>query len=129
LKNLKSGELKDALKHFFHHEGDDHDTRLLLQFAGHGHAFDGEGYIIPADAPSPKDVADSREKAISLRRFGKYAREANVCHVLAIFNWCFAGTVFNTTRSTPSPAIALTTTESVSEFISSMVSNETKRKN
>jgi hypothetical protein len=41
-KNLQSGELEDAPKYFFHHEGNDPDTRLLLWFAGHGHTLDGE---------------------------------------------------------------------------------------
>jgi formylglycine-generating enzyme required for sulfatase activity len=118
-KNLKSGELEDALKYFFHHEGNDPDTRLLLWFAGHGYTLDGEGYIIPADAPSPKDVADFRDKAISLRRFGEYMREANAKHVLAIFDSCFSGTVFNVARSLPPPAITLATTQPVREFISS----------
>jgi formylglycine-generating enzyme required for sulfatase activity len=118
-KNLKSGELEDSLKYFFHHEGDDPDTRLLLWFAGHGYTLDGEGYIIPADAPSPKDVANFRDKAISLRRFGEYMREANAKHVLAIFDSCFSGTVFNVARSLPPPAITSATTQPVREFISS----------
>jgi hypothetical protein len=106
-KNLKSSELEDALKYFFHHEGNGADTRLLSWFAGHGHTLDGEGYIIPADAPSPKDVADFRDKAISLRRFGEHMREANAKHVLAIFDSCFSGTVFNVARSLPQPATSL----------------------
>jgi hypothetical protein len=124
-KNLKSGELEDALKYFFHHEGNDPDTRLLLWFAGHGHTLDGEGYIIPADAPSPKDVADFRDKAISLRRFGEYMREANAKHVLAIFDSCFSGSVFNVARSFPPPAITLATTQPVREFISSGEAEQT----
>jgi formylglycine-generating enzyme required for sulfatase activity len=124
-KNLKSGELEDALKYFFHHEGNDPDTRLLLWFAGHGHTLDGEGYIIPADAPSPKDVGDFRDKAISLRRFGEYMREANAKHVLAIFDSCFSGTVFNVARSLPPPAITLATTQPVREFISSGEAEQT----
>jgi hypothetical protein len=118
-KNLKSGELEEALKYFFHHEGSDPDTRLLLWFAGHGHTLDGEGYIVPADAPLPELDADFRDKAISLRRFGEYMREARAKHVLAIFDSCFSGTVFNVARSAPPPAITLDTTQPVREFISS----------
>jgi hypothetical protein len=118
-KNLKSSDLEDALKFFFHHEGVDPDTRLLLWFAGHGYTLNGEGYIIPADTPSPKAIADFRDKAISLRRFGEYMREANAKHVLAIFDSCFSGTVFNVARSLPPPAITAATTQPVREFISS----------
>jgi formylglycine-generating enzyme required for sulfatase activity len=118
-KDLKSDELDRTLKNFFVFEGDDVDTRLLLWFAGHGYTRKEEGYIVPVDAPSPKADAEFRDKAISLRRFAEYMREANSRHVLAIFDSCFAGTVFNTARSMPPPAITLATTEAVREFISS----------
>jgi TPR repeat protein len=118
-KDLTSEELDRTLKSFFVGEGADVDTRLLLWFAGHGYTVRDEGYIVPVDAPSPKADADFREKAISLRRFGEYMREANARHVLAIFDSCFAGTVFTTARSSPPPAITLATTEPVREFISS----------
>jgi hypothetical protein len=58
-------------------------------------------------------------KAISLRRFGEYMREAKARHVLAIFDSCFSGGVFNVARSLPPPAITLATTQPVREFISS----------
>jgi hypothetical protein len=124
-KDLTSDELDRSLKNFFVGEGADVDTRLLLWFAGHGHTVREEGYIVPIDAPSPKADADFREKAISLRRFGEYMREANSRHVLAIFDSCFAGTVFNTARSLPPPAITLATTEAVREFISSGEADQT----
>jgi uncharacterized caspase-like protein len=85
-KDLKSEELDRTLKNFFVLEGDDVDTRLLLWFAGHGYTRKDEGYIVPVDAPSPKADAEFREKALSLRRFGEYMREANSRHVLAIFD-------------------------------------------
>jgi formylglycine-generating enzyme required for sulfatase activity len=118
-RDLQSDELDRTLKSFFVLEGDDVDTRLLLWFAGHGYTRRDEGYIVPVDAPSPKADAEFRDKAISVRRFGEYMREANSRHVLAIFDSCFAGTVFNTARSMPPPAITLATTEPVREFISS----------
>jgi formylglycine-generating enzyme required for sulfatase activity len=118
-KDLKSDELDRTLKRFFIRDGEDPDARLLLWFAGHGDTIDGEGYIVPIDAPSAKADADFRDKAISLRRFGEYMREAKARHVLAIFDSCFSGSVFNVARSAPPPAITLATTQPVREFISS----------
>jgi TPR repeat protein len=118
-KNLKSGELDHVLKNFFIYEGAEQNTRLLVWFAGHGDTIDGEGYIVPIDAPSPNADADFRDKAISLRRFGEYMREARARHVLAIFDSCFSGSVFNVARALPPPAITLATTQSVRQFISS----------
>jgi TPR repeat protein len=118
-KNLKSDELDHALKNFFIYEGAEQNSRLLIWFAGHGNTIDGEGYIVPVDAPSSQNDARFRDKAISLRRFGEYMREARARHVLAIFDSCFSGSVFNVARSLPPPAITLATTQPVREFISS----------
>jgi formylglycine-generating enzyme required for sulfatase activity/uncharacterized caspase-like protein len=124
-KDLKSAELDAALKNFFYFDGDDPNARLLLWFAGHGDTIDGEAYLVPVDAPSPTLSAEFRSKAISLRQFGIYGREAKARHVLAIFDSCFGGTVFNVARSRPPPAITLATTEPVREFISSGEDNQT----
>jgi TPR repeat protein len=118
-KNLKSDELDHELKNFFIYQGADQGSRLLIWFAGHGNTIDGEGYIVPVDAPSPQAEARFRDKAISLRRFGEYMREARARHVLAIFDSCFSGSVFNVARALPPPAITLATTQPVREFISS----------
>jgi formylglycine-generating enzyme required for sulfatase activity len=118
-KDLRSAELDAALKNFFYFDGDDPKARLLLWFAGHGDTIDGEAYLVPVDAPSPKADAEFRDKSIPLRRFGEYMREARARHVLAIFDSCFSGGVFNVARSLPPPAITLATTQPVREFISS----------
>jgi formylglycine-generating enzyme required for sulfatase activity len=118
-KDLKSRDLDDTLRDFFIVDGDDPNARLLLWFAGHGDTIDGEAYLVPTDAPSPKADAEFRLKAISLRRFGEYMREAKARHVLAVFDSCFSGGVFNVARSAPPPAITFATTQPVREFISS----------
>src|SRR5262249_34510123 len=118
-KDLKSRDLDDTLRDFFISEGSDPNARLLLWFAGHGDTIDGEAYLVPTDAPSPKLDIQFRFKAISLRRFGEYMREAKARHVLAIFDSCFSGGVFNLARAMPSPAITLATTQPVRQFISS----------
>src|SRR5262249_14545081 len=118
-KDLKSDDLDRTLKNFFVLEGGDPDARLLLWFAGHGDTIGDEAYLVPTDAPSSTRDLESRAKAISLRRFGEYMREAKAKHVLAIFDSCFSGSVFTVARSLPPPAITLATTEPVREFISS----------
>ncbi len=117
--------LRQAFDDFFITAGAEPDTRLFVWFAGHGHtiknsAGSDEGYIVPRDAPSPL-VSDTefRLKAISLRRFGEYMREARAKHVLAVFDSCFGGTVFDVARALPPPAITLATALPVRQFISS----------
>ena len=118
-------ELERAFKDFFIKGGADAEARLFVWFAGHGHTIkngggDDEGYIVPRDAPNllTSDL-DFRSNAISLRRFGEYMREARAKHVLAVFDSCFGGTVFNVARALPPAAITHATGLPVRQFISS----------
>ncbi len=72
-----------------------------------------------AHAPLPQQEAQFRRQALSLRTFGRLMREAKSKHVLAVFDSCFAGTVFNTARTLPTPAITRATLLPVRQFVSS----------
>ncbi len=119
LTDLASAGLDRAFKEFFVRDGADPEARLFVWFAGHGHTVDGEGYLVPSDAPSPKFDQDFRLKALSLRRFGEYMRDAKAKHVLAVFDSCFGGAVFQTARAAPPPAITYATALPVRQFVSS----------
>lgn len=123
-KNLDSGALKDAFARFFTFKGQDPQARLLVWFAGHGHTLDGEGFLVPADAPRAERIAQFKYKALSLRRFGEFVRIARAKHALGVFDACFAGTVFTTQRSLPPPAITHHTTLPVRQFVSSGDENQ-----
>ncbi len=109
VRNPTRNELEDAFRNFVYTMGSDPDARLLIWFAGHGHTIRGEGYLVPRDAPlpgaSPEADARFRAAALSMRRFGEYLREINARHVLAVFDSCFAGTIFNATRSFQAPPV------------------------
>ncbi|MGI9406444.1 MAG: SUMF1/EgtB/PvdO family nonheme iron enzyme, partial [Hyphomicrobiaceae bacterium] len=118
--NLQSDDLKQTLEAFIYEKGRHKGARLFIWFAGHGHTIDGEGYLVPADAPSPSTEAwRFRRKSLSLRRFGEFMREARAKHVLTIFDSCFSGTVFTAARSRTPPAITQATTRPVRQFVSS----------
>ena len=55
--NLNSASLDRVLKEFFVIQGADPEARLFLWFAGHGHTINGEGFLIPTDAPPATDPA------------------------------------------------------------------------
>ena len=117
--NLKSVELKRALEDFFVVAGDDPKARLFVWFAGHGHTLNGEGFIVPIDAPRPEVRAQFRLKALSLRRFGEYVRLAQAKHAYVVFDSCFAGTVFDGRRALPPAAVTRATTLPVRQFLTS----------
>ena len=123
-KDLNSTDLERALKEFFIYKGEDRQARLFVWFAGHGHTEDGEGYLIPADDPTPDTGAKFRDKALSIRRFGEYVRLAKAKHAYAVFDSCFSGTIFTTERSLPPPAVTLATTMPVRQFLSSGDENQ-----
>jgi len=119
-KNLNSEDMKGVLQNFFIDKGSDPNARLFVWYAGHGHSERGNGYLVPADGPLPQqDSKDFRRTAISMRELGSMMREADAKHVMAVFDSCFAGTVFDAARSAPPPAITRVTTEPVREFLTS----------
>jgi len=64
--NLKSAALERTLKEFYILKGADKDARLFVWFAGHGHTIDGEGYLVPADAPRPAQEGRFKLKALNM---------------------------------------------------------------
>lgn len=119
LKNPVKSEITRALKQFFVVKGDDPNARLFLWFAGHGYTENGEGYLIPSDGKAPEDGAGFRLSALSIREVSNYTRQAQSKHVLAVFDSCFAGTVFNASRARPPAAITGALTKPVRQFLTS----------
>ncbi|MCR8723468.1 caspase family protein [Frigidibacter sp. ROC022] len=117
--DLDSRGLEDALEDFIYGHGQEERARLLIWYAGHGHMIGEEAYLVPIDAPAPQREGLFRRRAVSMRDFGKYMREVRAQHVLAIFDSCFSGNVFETTRAMPSPAITRATGLPVRQIISS----------
>lgn len=118
--NLNALELENAFKEFFVIKGEDPSARLFVWFAGHGHTENGEGYLVPADAPRPNEARSAfRLKATSLRRIGDFVRQAGAKHALAVFDSCFAGTVFDSARALPPSAITRATALPVRQFLTS----------
>ena len=123
-KNLSSSDLEQVFKEFFIFKGENPQARLFVWFAGHGHTLDGEGFLIPSDAPRPAAGARFKYKALSMRRFGELVRLAKSKHALAVFDSCFSGTIFDTQRTAPPPAVTMATTLPVRQFLSSGDSNQ-----
>ena len=117
--DLDGRSLGRAFEDFFIDKGGKANSRLFVWFAGHGFTLNGEGFLIPVDGTSPDDRRGFLSTAISLRDFGKFSRYANSKHVYAVFDSCFAGTIFNVARSRIPPAITRITTEPVRQFLSS----------
>ena len=116
--DVDSFELRESLREFFALRGADPTARLLFWFAGHGHTINGEGFLVPADAPLPRDRA-FKIRAMHMRDFGGLVRLAEAKHVLSIFDSCFSGTIFEA-RSTAAPKpITRKTTRAVRQFITS----------
>ena len=117
--NLKSQEMKSAFEEFFVVKGADPQARLFVWFAGHGHTADDEGFLVPADAPKPSTGPRFKLKALNMRRFGEFVRQAESKHAFAVFDSCFAGTVFDSQRALPPEAITHATTKPVRQFLTS----------
>lgn len=124
-ENLNSEELDEAFEKFFIIKGDNPNARLFVWFAGHGNTLDGEGYLVPADAPVPRLEAEFKYSALNMRRFETFMRQARAKHVFSVFDSCFAGTVFNSQRAMPPAAITNATTKPVRQFLTSGDADQT----
>ncbi|MBM3582391.1 MAG: caspase family protein, partial [Alphaproteobacteria bacterium] len=111
-----SADLQSTLKEFFARRGSDPEARLLFWYAGHGDTVEGEGFLVPADAPA-RNHPDFLLKALPMRDFGTLVRLARAKHVLSVFDSCFAGTVFEARTGAAPAAITKKTTEPVRQFI------------
>ncbi len=115
--NVSGPELHRLMLEFFVIKGADPNAKLLLWFAGHGETIDGEGYLVPRDAPisaKPQFLLT----AMPVRMLGSFVRLAQARHVLAIFDACFAGTVFEA-RGAVHPKTLARINEPVREFLTS----------
>jgi class 3 adenylate cyclase/tetratricopeptide (TPR) repeat protein len=117
--NLNSRDMKEAFERFFILRGQDPDARLFTWYAGHGETIAGQGFLVPADAPLSDATAEFKLKALPMRRFSEYMRLAVAMHVLAVFDSCFSGTVFENQRGKPPAAITAATARPVRQFLSS----------
>ncbi|MEX0923277.1 MAG: caspase family protein [Rhodovibrionaceae bacterium] len=111
-------ELRAQLRSFFALRGADPEARLFVWFAGHGYTEFGEGYLVPADAPDPSNP-EFRLTALHMGDVGSMVRIARSKHVYAVFDSCFAGTIFNASRARPPAAITRAVAEPVRQFLTS----------
>ena len=75
LTDVGGDELRRTLRQFLALKGADPEARLFIWFAGHGHTELGEGYIVPADAPSPGSP-EFRFSALHMGDIGSMVRLA-----------------------------------------------------
>ncbi len=116
--DLTGDQLDKTLKQFFAVKGSDPDARLLLWYAGHGHTVDGEGFLVPADAPPATDPT-FLVTSLHMRDFGGLMRLAKSKHVLSVFDSCFSGTIFQARSGAAPAAITRKTTKPVRQFLTS----------
>ena len=90
----------------------------MLWFAGHGHTINGEGFLVPADAPAATEPT-FLVSTLPMRDFGSLVRLARSRHVLSIFDSCFSGTIFEGRSGVAPAAITKKTTKPVRQFITS----------
>ena len=124
-RNPNSESLPQIFKRFFILKGENPEARLFVWFAGHGATVDGEGYLIPSDAPVITQSTEFKFSSVALRDFGTLMRQSASKHVYAVFDACFAGTVFTAQRAMPPAAITRATTLPVRQFLTSGDADQT----
>lgn len=119
-RDLSSDRLEEVIEDFIYDKGSDPDARLLIWFSGHGHTINGEGYLAPADAPDPaKDEPKFLRRSLPLASFARYMNEVKARHVIAVFDTCFSGSVFNTNAASAPASVGKSTTQFARQYIAS----------
>lgn len=129
VENSTKQEMDRAISSFIARNGQANGNRLLFYFGGHGHTIntsygDKLGYFVPADAPNPHlDEASFQSRAMEMAQIEIYAKRIQSKHALFVFDACFSGSLFTTTRAIPQ-IISYKTTEPIRQFITSGTENE-----
>ncbi len=118
LLNPSGDKLRSELRSFFALKGADPEARLFIWFAGHGYSELGEGYLVPSDAPDPSNP-EFRLTALHMGDVGSMVRIARSKHVFAVFDSCFAGTIFNASRARPPASVTRAVAQPVRQFLTS----------
>ncbi len=130
LLNPTRDSFDDAMRDFIGEYGQDPDNRLIVYYAGHGHTLRTRrgrelGYIVPADAPLPKDgIGKFKKKAISMLEVEIFAKQMEAKHAMFTFDSCFSGSLFEITRAIPDN-ISQKTAEPVRQFITAGSAEQT----
>jgi ankyrin repeat protein len=116
-----SENMEVEIKRFIQRNAMDKAARVIIYYCGHGHSVTNFGnkigYIVPVDAPNPeKDPNGFVGKAMPMQNMDTYARLMGAKHVLFMFDACFAGTIFESTRALPE-AISEKSLQPVRQFI------------
>jgi Caspase domain len=129
LHDPTSAGFKDALNRLAY-QVTDPDDAVLLFFAGHGYTeklVDGTqlGYVLPVDCPlyDDKDPGKFVDLAISMNSIEEYALRTKAKHMLCIFDSCFSGTIFYSSRSIPE-RVSFDTVQPVRQFITAGTEKE-----
>ena len=122
--------LQKAFSSFIAKYGREPDNRLLIYFAGHGYTDkmpygNDIGYICPINTPDPnKNPSGFQEIAMPMRHIETFAYQIKSKHALFLFDACFSGSIFSTSRAIPE-VISYKTKEPVRQFITSGSADET----
>jgi hypothetical protein len=130
IMNPTREELNEAFVSFIDRYGHAEKNRLLFYFAGHGHTIVPQyggtemGFIVPRGAPNPNiDKRGFLRQAMSMQNIEVYARAIQSKHALFVFDSCFAGSIFATSRSVPQ-IIKEKTGKPVRQFIAAGRANQ-----
>lgn len=119
--------LRQGFEDFINTYGFNEQNRLLFFFSGHGHTRKNKGYLVPSDAPDPRENdSEFARKSMGMDQILTYARRIESKHALFLFDSCFSGTVFKV-KALPKnpPHINSYIAKPVRQFISAGGSGET----
>jgi len=125
--DLDSSELEQTLKKFLYNKKIDNESRLFIWYSGHGQTIDGEGFLVPSDAP-PKDDPDIKTKLFPIRLFDVLSRNTKAKYVYMVFDACFSSPIFmNESYDSSDIPIASTLKHKARQYLCSCTAGQNAR--
>ncbi|MBF0615123.1 MAG: SUMF1/EgtB/PvdO family nonheme iron enzyme [Magnetococcales bacterium] len=94
--------MESALRDFASRHGNSPEKKVIIYYAGHGHATDdGRGFLIPKDAPTLTSDSTLAQYAVNVEIFNELANSMKSQKALFILDSCFSGSIFNTMLQPP----------------------------
>ena len=123
--DLDLSELENNIRKFFNNVNIDNNSRLFIWYSGYGHTIEGEGFLVPADAPTKND----KMKLFPVSRLCEFSRITKAKYVYMVFDSCLSSSSFINEISASTITVASIPKYRPRQYLCSCAGGQTNKEN